>query len=275
MKYRGAITFDIDGTLLSTNSQAKSCYLMAFKQTFEIEDIDEPVFKGGIDLEILKNLCKTYKINLNNKLLEKFINNFLINLENKTNINNWLIYNNVERFLSRLKDMGFLLYIVSGNFYKTGLFKLEKTNLCNYFDFLSLNEREFSRLELMKKAKDYAKENNLNIIAHFGDSYHDIMTSYFFNIPSFLFIPDIKYENYKDFCIDLNENLLLYDINQIFDNLNYFFYIDSLKTEKIYVEYSQNKNKENKNILLIFNSYKNLESNFENIIKLDIFNIGG
>lgn len=275
MKYRGAITFDIDGTLLSTRSEAKSCYLLAFKQTFEIEDIDEPVFKGGIDLEILKNLCKTYKINLNKKLQEKFINNFIINLENKTNINNWLIYNNVERFLFKLKDMGFLLYIVSGNFYKTGLFKLEKTNLCNYFDFLSLNEKESSRLELMKKAKDYAKENNLNIIAHFGDAYHDIMTSYFFNIPSFLFIPDIKYENYKDFCIDLKENLLLYEINQIFDNLNYFYYIDSLKIEKIFVEYSQNENKENKNMLLIFNSYKNIESNFENIIKLDIFNIGG
>ncbi len=278
MKYKGIITFDLDGTLITTASKAKKSYIDAFKKTFNIYDIDEPNFKGGVDLEILSNLCKNYGINLNPENEKTFIQNYLKNLENIGNFESWLAYEYVYDFLKFLKNLGFLLVIVSGNYYETGIFKLKKTYLDKYFVFLSFNNKEKSRIEIMQKAMQFAKDNILKIYAHFGDAFSDIVTSLHFDITPFLFLSEIDQKWFSNFKSKLKAKLLVKDITLLENKINSIYFINSssineldLKTEKYPMKPSINS----KQNLFIFNSYREIKNNFENIINLCIINSGG
>lgn len=282
MKYKGVITFDLDGTLISTQSEAKNCFLAAFKKTFNVDNIEEPLFKGGVDLEILSRLCQNINISLNSELKNLFIENYMNKLRTMANYKNWFIHENAENFLKFLKDAGFILVLVSGNFFETGIIKLEKTYLKEYFSFLALNSMEKNRIDLMKNALLYSKEKGLKLISHFGDAYSDIVCAYNFNIPSFLFLPDFNGLNKNSLFNDLIEKLQIENIDNIIEKTKEIFYIDSTKISKIDTnkfdmknEFSQTFNLENANLLIIFNSYEDVKNNFENLINLNILEIGG
>lgn len=289
MKYKGVITFDLDGTLISTQSEAKISYISAFKQTFNLDSIVEPIFKGGVDYAILENLCKEYDILLNNDLKDKFIENYLYNLEKKSNISNWFTYDNVIDFLSFLKDSGYILAIVSGNYYQTGIFKLKSTKILDYFSFLAFNDDEKDRISIMKKAIRFAEQKKLKVIAHFGDAFSDIIASHYFHIPSFLFISSLKYSGFNDLAELIKKNLLIDNLDLIFSKLNYIFYLGSNSIEKIYIDKSKGDDRlkfcrehdtkmidvNKEEFLLIFNSYREIKNNFEKLIVLDIFKKGG
>jgi len=278
MKYKGIITFDLDGTLISTKSSAKRAYINAFKKTFNIYEINEPNFKGGVDLEILSNLCKRYGIELNSKNKKTFIDNYLKILENESDFESWYVYENAHDFLVFLKNLGFLLVIVSGNYYETGIFKLKKTYLDKYFEFLSFNNNERTRIELMQKAMEFAKNNELKILAHFGDAYSDIISSIHFNITPFLFLPEIDEQLLFDLKKMLEVKLLVSDISMLESQINSFYFINSssinemgLKIDKSFLESSIRNNKN----LFIFKSYKEIKDNFENTFNFNYINSGG
>lgn len=289
MKYNGIITFDLDGTLLSTNSDAKNCYLKAFKKTFDIDNIKEPIFKGGIDQSILFNLCSSNGIKLDEFSKKLFIENYLKHLEDYSDFSSWYIFDFVLDFLQILKESGYLLVLVSGNFYETGIFKLNKSSLSTFFDYLSLNNHEMSRLDLMKKAIEFSIKINLKILAHFGDAITDITSSHFFNIPAFLFLPGMDLMNNTNLINDIVKHLKIENFQDYIQNFlniylvrqtDYLSYSNLSLTHELSTDKYQNsimtsihKNKEN-NLLFIFNSYKDIINNFNYLIKSKILEKG-
>ncbi len=274
MAYKGIISFDLDGTLISTNPEAKSCFLNAFQKTFDISNFKEPNFKGGVDLAILSNLCKENEIKLNKKQIRQFIKNYIFELENKTNPKKWLVFDYVTEFLNFLKELGFLIVLVSGNYYETGFIKLAQTSLNKYFSFFALNSVELTRIDLMRKIITFANEKNQKVVAHFGDDFSDIMASVHFNIPAFLFLPDVKISSYEDFLKKTKIQLTNEKIKNTIDKIQYIFDLYSFD----YLNIDNVDNSDTKkigNILFIYNSYKLLFTKFENLIKSSILDIGG
>ncbi len=277
MKNKGIITFDLDGTLISTQSEAKQAYIKAFKKTFNLDYIDEPIFKGGVDLQIFKTLCNNYGLEFNYENEKKFIKNYLFFLKKESNPENWFVYDKAHEFLSLLKKSGFLLVIVSGNYFETGIYKLQKANLIKYFSFLSFNSKENTRNELMQKAIEFARSENLKILGHIGDAYSDVMTSCHFNITPFLFISEKNDELFLNFKNYIISKLLVDDFNKLEDKINSFYFLNSSSISKLY---SNNIEKEDsfvniKQKLFIFNSYYDIHNIFMDLIESNLLNSEG
>ena len=179
--------FDIDGTLLNTNSAGKKAFKEAFESTYNVlipEDFFSISFLGGVDLSIYKQLLQIMEIKKNK--LNKFLDNYEYLLSNKYNKKkyNWIFSENLEEYFNNLKKNNFLLAVATGNFYKTAYIKLKEINILNFLDFIGACENETKREDILLKAINFAKLYNIesNNTFYIGDAISDQLAANSLNI---------------------------------------------------------------------------------------------
>jgi|YNPMSStandDraft_1061717.scaffolds.fasta_scaffold00031_16 phosphoglycolate phosphatase-like HAD superfamily hydrolase len=179
--------FDIDGTLLNTNSAGKKAFKEAFESTYNVlipEDFFGISFLGGVDLSIYKQLLQIMEIKKNK--LNKFLDNYEYLLSNKYNKKkyNWIFSENLEEYFNNLKKNNFLLTVATGNFYKTAYIKLKEINILNFLDFIGACENETKREDILLKAINFAKLYNIesNNTFYIGDAISDQLAANSLNI---------------------------------------------------------------------------------------------
>ncbi len=179
MKY---YIFDIDGTLLHTNSDGKNAFFTAFEKQFGIKLAQDISFVGGMDNIIYKHLLDSNFIPIYsnthdedkknalfirsyNKFKELYINELEKNykLSNKRRGKKWIIYEKVHELLDFLHKNGDKILCVTGNMKLGAEFKLNVIGKINCFDYISHCDMHKNRYEILKTAIDYIKDNNSNV----------------------------------------------------------------------------------------------------------------
>lgn len=221
MKY--LILFDIDGTILNfKHGLAKQIFTDILENIFKlkIERLVVPDFHGMTDLQILRTIARNINFPLEEldnhlpKIWDELIDQFRIYANNE-NIN--LIESAKEFIIDLAQDKNFELALVTGNFQKNALLKLNVFELDNYFKFGAYGDDYEERNLLPNLAINRANShynsnyfNNKNSIV-IGDTHRDIECAKVNNIKSIAFAkneevhqklatysPNLIIGNYKD-----------------------------------------------------------------------------
>ncbi len=136
MQTLNTILFDLDGTLIDTNDIIIKSYKHAFKKVlphFKI-DVKTIVEHIGPPLKEIFALYTTDPQELN-ALMEAYLSYY-----KKHEHDFFKLYPNVKETLSKLKDMGLNLAIVTSKFTDSAMPSMEHFDLMRYFDaFISLD----------------------------------------------------------------------------------------------------------------------------------------
>lgn len=156
------ILFDIDGTLLKgENKPHLESFDYAFQKVWKLNAsiheiqhsgktepriITEVLEKHGIKRDKIKqNLPKTYRV---------MVNYFKRNI----NLSKQKINPGVKKLLSKLKEKGHVLGIVSGNLSEIAKLKLRGAGILRFFDVGGFGEVSKNRFELVREAVKQAEE---------------------------------------------------------------------------------------------------------------------
>ncbi len=177
------VLFDIDGTLIETNTVANEAFPIMFRRVFDSEVADVDAREG-----------ETYKAILYDTLLAKgFTKNYIDSHYRKaTRVMNELAIRNtkkegsvsamphIKELLEGIVKAGAVLALCTGNPEEVAWAKLEAAGLKDYFKFGSFGDREFKRWKLVQNAQFKAegltkKRFTGKDIVIIGDTPHDIV----------------------------------------------------------------------------------------------------
>jgi phosphoglycolate phosphatase-like HAD superfamily hydrolase len=185
---KSLILFDIDGTLVNLKKGvAAPIFFKAIKEVLGVEinpniHID---FAGRTDYGILTYILKTHNFPgpIENELLEDIYNKIYEDFKNMLSVDSIRILEGVPILLELLSQNNELkLGLVTGNFKKNALLKLEMSGLDKYFSFGAFGDFLPNRLDLPKIALQNANSMNGNIFKNtntlvIGDTHRDIQSA--------------------------------------------------------------------------------------------------
>lgn len=149
-----AYLFDIDGTLLNTRDAIHYfSFRNALRQIFGFDaTIDGVPVHGNTDIGILRAVCRLQGIgdaDFNRELtrIQQMMSEEVLRRQSEIRAD---ICPGIEGLLSRLRDEGKLIGVVTGNFEAIGWSKLSATGLRKFFDFGSFSDKTERRADIFR-----------------------------------------------------------------------------------------------------------------------------
>lgn len=230
------ILFDIDGTLIRMKKGfANPIFFNVIKRVLN-HDIDKNLhidFAGRTDFGILTHIFKSIGLDSSHfeEELEIIYEEIYKEFKEKLQPDSLLVLDGVPNLLNLLKEDGnFTLGLVTGNFRKNALLKLEHCGLEKYFDCGAFGDIQPNRLDLPKIAlnnanslngQKFTREKTLVI----GDTHRDIQSAEHNRMKSMgvgtggtqysellKFNPNLIFENFEDYFAVYNSILKLFKI---------------------------------------------------------------
>lgn len=235
MKY--LILFDIDGTLINLKKGvAAPIFFKAIKEVLGLE-IDSNIhidFAGRTDYGILSYIFKSHNFSteIEHQKMEEIYEKIFEDFKQLLSSDSIKVLDGVPRLINLLsQNQDLKLGLVTGNFKKNALLKLEMCGLDKYFSFGAFGDFLPNRLDLPKIALQNANSLNGNIFKNkntlvVGDTHRDIQSAKHNKMKSLAvstggsnysdlikFEPDAIFENFEDSLNVYNTILSLFKNN--------------------------------------------------------------
>jgi phosphoglycolate phosphatase-like HAD superfamily hydrolase len=170
------VMFDIDGTLVQSNSFDTKCFIEAVKEVIGVSiDSNWSKYKHVTDAGILNEIITSYGLQKQQqKIYESVKEIFIHKIKTYLQQNSISQISGASAFLSQLrKHNNVVLSIATGGWYESAIMKLQYANI----DFEGIpivsSSNHFSRTEIMKLAAKNVGSDSEYKVSYFGDGFWD------------------------------------------------------------------------------------------------------
>lgn len=182
------LLWDIDGTLLDTNSAGVAPLTSAVSETLGIvTNFNRSECAGLTDYQIIKHMAKKFcSQEVLDKNIDEIIDKYNTRLEKSLQDNPAKGLNNIEDKLNYLLKFSLInSHICTGNNLHGAYLKLNSANLYEYFaSSIIFSAKNFSeRASIVRRAKEHFEIESLFVI---GDTLHDIQAARAANLPAII-----------------------------------------------------------------------------------------
>lgn len=171
------LMFDIDGTLTQSYEFDEACYLEAVYEVIGINiNNNWADYPYVTDRGILKTVIEDYGLPHSLLELEEIVKNVFVN-KVKLSIANEPVkeIQGAKRFISYLNERkDCRVSFATGGWYETAKLKLESAGFNTDKLYIASSNDHFSRVEIMKKAREMVDSENRMPVTYFGDALWDV-----------------------------------------------------------------------------------------------------
>ena len=169
--------FDIDGTLVNIHSIHLRAYTLDYAAVVQRDVPDALLLRtfGMSEAEMHRVVFKDLGLPCYEGLIKKLIDHHARNFQYALENNRVVPLRGVVEFLSYLKLRQARIAVVTGNLEGPARLILERSGLRHFFDFVSCDDGESSRKQIVQRALTMAQERYaVQRVIVIGDTMHDV-----------------------------------------------------------------------------------------------------
>ncbi|MEM8670259.1 MAG: HAD family hydrolase [Planctomycetota bacterium] len=174
------LLFDIDGTLLITDSGGKGALERAMSDEFQLSSVDvELHFAGRTDRSLLNELLQRNGLDINERNRRRLSERYVQYLPGVLDQRGGKVLPGVKEILNQITEAGeSACYVMTGNLNQTATHKLKHFDLLHYFDGIFGGDHDTQREDLARRTRDTLEdrlgENAIRQVVVIGDTPDDI-----------------------------------------------------------------------------------------------------